>query len=51
MPLFGKSSKTPGEVVKQLKESLLVLENKHSGDSHKKFEKASDDVRKCPNYY
>ena len=50
MPLFGKSSKTPGEVVKQLKESLLVLEKQHSGDSHKKFEKATDDVRNCPNY-
>ena len=50
MPLFGKSSKTPGEVVKQLKESLLVLEKQQSGDSHKKFEKATDDVRNCPNY-
>ena len=51
MPLFGKSSKTPGEVVKQLKESLLVLEKQHNGESHKKLEKAHDDVRDCPNYF
>ena len=51
MPLFGKSSKHPGEVVKQLKESLLVLERQHNGDSQKKFEKAHDDVRNCPCYF
>jgi len=46
MPLFGKSSKNPGEAVKQLKESLLVLEKQHNGESQKKFEKAHDDVSK-----
>ena len=51
MPLFGKSSKNPGEAVKQLKESLLVLEKQHNGESQKKFEKAHDDVRKCPSYF
>ena len=50
MPLFGKSSKNPGEAVKQLKESLLVLEKQHNGESQKKFEKAHDDVRNCPSY-
>ena len=48
MPLFGKSSKNPGEVVRQLKESLLVLEKQHNGESQKKLEKAHDDVRNCP---
>ena len=51
MPLFGKSSKNPGEVVRQLKESLMVLEKQHNGDSQKKFEKAHDDVRNCPSYF
>lgn len=46
MPLFGKSSKNPGEAVKQLKESLMVLEKQHNGESQKKFEKAHDDVSK-----
>jgi len=46
MPLFGKSSKNPGEVVRQLKESLLVLEKQHNGESQKKLEKAHDDVSK-----
>ena len=51
MPLFGKSSKNPGEAVKQLKESLMVLEKQHNGESQKKFEKAHDDVRNCPSYF
>ena len=51
MPLFGKSSKNPGEVVRQLKESLLVLEKQHNGESQKKLEKAHDDVRNCPCYF
>ena len=51
MPLFGKSSKNPGELVRQLKESLMVLEKQHNGDSQKKFEKAHDDVRNCPSYF
>ena len=51
MPLFGKSSKNPGEAVKQLKESLMVLEKQHNGESQKKFEKAHDDVRHCPSYF
>ena len=50
MPLFGKSSKTPGEVVKQLKESLVVLEKQQTGDSNKKLEKAHDDVRNGSHY-
>ena len=28
MPLFGKSSKTPADVVRNLKEALLMLETK-----------------------
>ena len=30
MPLFGKSTKSPAEVVRNLKEALLVLESKGS---------------------
>ena len=45
MPLFGKSSKSPAEVVKCLKESLVTLE-KLSGHDGKKTEKAQDDVSK-----
>jgi hypothetical protein len=37
MPLFGKSSKTPTEVVKLLKEALATLEK---GGDGKKQEKA-----------
>jgi len=43
MPLFGKSSKSPTEVVKLLKESLTTLEK--GGDS-KKEGKAQEDVSK-----
>ena len=39
MPLFGKSSKSPTEVVRNLKEDLMLLE-KRSADP-KKFEKVS----------
>ena len=47
MPLFGKSSKSPAEVVKNLKDSLTNLE-KFGGDAvgGKKVEKAQDDVSK-----
>jgi len=47
MPLFGKSSKSPAEVVKNLKDSLTNLE-KFGGDTvgGKKVEKAQDDVSK-----
>lgn len=38
MPLFGKSSKSPPEVVRNLKEDLILLDK--GGDS-KKLEKAS----------
>nr|SVE70464.1 EOG090X07E2 [Daphnia similis]SVE71088.1 EOG090X07E2 [Daphnia similis]SVE71719.1 EOG090X07E2 [Daphnia similis]SVE72349.1 EOG090X07E2 [Daphnia similis] len=41
MPLFGKSQKSPAEVVKALKEAMLSLEK---GD--KKIEKAQEDVSK-----
>nr|CAG4651874.1 EOG090X07E2 [Triops cancriformis] len=41
MPLFGKSQKSPAEVVKALKEAVLSLEK---GD--KKLEKAQEDVSK-----
>lgn len=37
MPLFGKSSKSPTEVVRNLKEDLLVLEKRASDP--KKLEK------------
>jgi len=43
MPLFGKSSKSPVEVVKILKESLNTLEK---GCDGKKQEKAQEDVSK-----
>jgi calcium binding protein 39 len=41
MPLFGKSSKSPAELVKALKEAVNSLER---GD--KKAEKAQEDVSK-----
>ena len=43
MPLFGKSTKSPGEVVKLLKENLAVLEK---GGDGKKQEKAQEEVSK-----
>ena len=43
MPLFGKSSKTPAEVVRGLKESLQVLEKDEMG---RKAEKAVEEVSK-----
>lgn len=41
MPLFGKSQKSPSEIVKQLKEAVNCLEK---GD--KKAEKAQEDISK-----
>ena len=41
-PLFGKSSKSPTEVVKALRESLNTLEK---GGDQKKEEKAQEEVR------
>ena len=41
-PLFGKSSKSPTEVVKALRESLNTLEK---GGDTKKEEKAQEEVR------
>lgn len=41
MPLFGKSQKSPAEIVKQLKEAVNCLEK---GD--KKAEKAQEDISK-----
>jgi len=38
MPLFGKSSKSPTEVVRNLKEDLIVLEK---GGDQKKLEKVN----------
>lgn len=43
MPLFGKSSKSAIDLVKNLHDSLLIIEK---GDS-KKLDKASEDVSKC----
>ena len=43
MPLFGKATKSPVELVRVLKESLLVLEK---GGDGKKQEKAQEDVSK-----
>ena len=43
MPLFGKSSKSPTEVVRVLKENLNTLEK---GGDGKKQEKAQEDVSK-----
>ena len=37
MPLFGKSSKSPVELVRVLKESLLVLEKGGDGRKQVKF--------------
>ena len=45
MPLFGKSSKSPSEVVKSLKDSLGTLE-RLSDENGKKFEKSQDEVSK-----
>ncbi len=42
MPLFGKSPKSPAEIVKNLKENLAHLEKMDAGDS-KKCEKVSND--------
>ena len=42
-PLFGKSSKSPTEVVRQLKEHLTTLEK---GGDGKKQEKAQEEVSK-----
>ncbi len=42
MQLFGKSSKSPAEAVKLLKESLVLLER---GSDGKKQEKALEEVR------
>ena len=42
MPLFGKSSKSPPEVVKLLKENLMTLEK---GGDGKKQEKAQECCR------
>ena len=43
MPLFGKATKSPVELVRVLKDSLLVLEK---GGDGKKQEKAQEDVSK-----
>jgi len=43
MPLFGKSSKSPADVTKHLKESLTVLER---GTDAKKVEKAQEEASK-----
>ena len=43
MPLFGKSTKSPAEVVKLLKEALTVLEK---GGDGKKQEKAQEEASK-----
>ena len=43
MPLFGKSIKSPSEVVRSLKDCLIILEK---GEGGKKAEKAVEDVSK-----
>ena len=48
MPLFGKSSKSPPEVVKLLKENLTTLEK---GGDGKKQEKAQERFREFLVYY
>jgi len=45
MPFFGKSSKNPSEVVRNLKDSLGSLE-KMTEETGKKYDKAQDDVSK-----
>ena len=42
MPLFGKSSKSPGEVVRNLKDAFITLEK--GGQDAKKQEKVILDV-------
>uniref|UniRef100_A0A646QHY7 Mo25 n=2 Tax=Scolopendridae TaxID=41363 RepID=A0A646QHY7_9MYRI len=44
MPLFGKSQKSPADLVKALKEAVMVLEKTERND--KKAEKAQEDVSK-----
>jgi len=44
MPLFGKSSKSPSDVVRNLKDALLTLEK--GGQDAKKQEKAQEDLSK-----
>jgi len=48
MPLFGKSTKSPTEVVRQLKENLLTLERQPvtQGQQDKKADKAVEEVGK-----
>ena len=41
MPFFGKSSKSPSEVVRNLKDSLGLLE-KMTEESGKKYDKAQE---------
>ncbi|KAK3603767.1 hypothetical protein CHS0354_023386 [Potamilus streckersoni] len=45
MPLFGRSQKSPQELVKQLRDAVSALSKGDKGD--KKVEKASEDVSKC----
>jgi hypothetical protein len=48
MPLFGKSSKTPTEVVKLLKEALATLEKGGDGKKQEKAqERFSDSWNQC----
>ena len=42
MPLFGKSHKSPTEIIKNLRESLSSLEKTDRGD--KKAEKVAEEV-------
>ncbi len=43
---FGKSHKSPADIVKNLKESMAVLEKQDISD--KKAEKATEEVSKKP---
>lgn len=45
MPLFGKSPKSPQELVKSLKDAVILL-SKEPGRSDKKSDKASEEVSK-----
>lgn len=44
MPLFGKSHKSPTEIIKNLREALAILDKTERGD--KKAEKAVEEVNR-----
>lgn len=44
MPLFGKSHKSPPDIIRNLRDALLILEKSDKGD--KKSEKAVEEVNR-----